>query len=80
MCVVASGLLESLAFGRDSYDAGAPVGWVALAGDVPDAFEVAEELVDGLLGDLELIGELGWALPVDAGVARFPMWAAVMSS
>lgn len=51
-------------------DPGAAVDGVGLTGEVSVLFEVAEEVVDRLLGDLELVGESGGALPVEGGVAE----------
>jgi hypothetical protein len=70
--VVSDGLLETFALRGESDDTGTSVGGVGLAGDVASVFEVAEEVVDGLLGDLELIGKLGRALSIEGGVAEHP--------
>jgi len=64
------GLLKSTSFWGESNDAGAAVVGIGLAGEVAVVFEVAEQVVDGLLGDLELLGELRWALLVQAGIAE----------
>ena len=53
-------------------DSGAAVDGVGFTGEVSVLFEVAEEVVDRLLGDLELVGESGGALPIERGVAEHP--------
>ena len=47
---------------------GALVMGVGLAVEVVEAFEVSEEVVEGLLGDPQLGGELGWAGALRSGV------------
>ena len=40
-------------------DAGSPVGRIRHEQEIAAGFHVAKQVVDGLLGDLELLGELG---------------------
>jgi hypothetical protein len=64
------GLLEAASFGGESNYAGASVVGVGFSGEVAVGFEVAEEVIDRLFCDLELFGEFGGALPVEAGMTK----------
>jgi hypothetical protein len=48
----------------------APVRRIGVAGDVTAAFEVTQQIVDRLSGDLKLLGEFGGALAVEPGIAE----------
>ena len=43
---------------------------VGLTGEVAAPFEVAQKVVDRLLGDVDLVGQLRGAKPVDGGMAE----------
>ena len=62
--------LQLSSLGGESYDSGSTVRGVGLADEIATCFEVADELVHGLLGDLHLVGDFGQAAPVERRVAE----------
>src|SRR4051795_2982521 len=49
---------------REAYDSGASVSGVRFPRDVAGVLQVTDQIVDRLLGDLELVGEFGRTLPI----------------
>ncbi len=68
--LVVDRLLQPAPARGQSNDPGATVARVGPAGEVAVLFKVAQQVVDGLPGDLEALGELGRALPVEPRVAE----------
>jgi hypothetical protein len=64
------GPLESATLRGEANDAGPTVFGIRFTCEVAVVFELAEQVVDGLLGDLELVGEFGGTLPVEAWMAE----------
>ena len=74
------GRLEPAPLRRESDDAGTPIGRVGLADDIPPGFEVTQQIVDRLLRDLELGGELRGRSPSKLGWRKNATWAGFRSS
>jgi len=64
--VIADGPLETSPLRSQPHDARPPIAGVRLAGDVARALEMTEQVVDGLLRDLQLVGELARTLTLQA--------------
>jgi hypothetical protein len=61
---------ELMAALGETNDSRSAVGGIWLAREVAALFEVGEQFVNGLLGDLKLVGDLGRASPVECGIAE----------
>jgi len=63
-------LLESPPLRGESNDAGAAVVRIGLTVQVAPRFEMAQQVVDRLLRDLELVSEFGRSAAVEAGITE----------
>lgn len=69
---VMDGFFELTAAGREVDDAGAAVGRVRSKGEVPEALDSAQQVVDRLLGDAQPLGEFGGAKALRGWIPKYP--------